>query len=123
MKSQLASEEIDKLVPKVLEKYKDQIEGLGQAAHIEHIVPGRIIALLEWSDSIEHERRAREIIEEQDRDEFEALEQAAVDLVGLDRYERRAWSRQKRAIRSVMNLKLMRDTNERWSCAETLTRS
>ena len=123
MKSQLASEEIDRLVPKVLEKYKDQIERLGQAEHIEHIVPGRIIALLEWSDSIEHERRAREIIEEQDRDEFEALEQAAVDLVGLDRYERRAWSRQKRAIRSFMNLKLMRDTNERWSCAETLTRS
>jgi hypothetical protein len=48
MKSQLASEEIDRLVPKILEKYKDQIEAQGQAAHIEHIVPGRIIALLEW---------------------------------------------------------------------------
>ena len=123
MQSQLASEEIDRLVPKVLEKYKDQIEAQGQAEHIEHIVPGRIIALLEWSDSIEHERRASEIIEEQDRDEFEALEQAAVDLIRLDRYERRAWSRQKCAIRAFMNLKLMRDTNERWSCADTLNRN
>jgi hypothetical protein len=117
IQSQLASEEIDRLVPKVLEKYKDQIEGKGQAAHFGLIVPGHIIALLKWSDSIEHERRAREIIEEQDRDEFEALEQAAVDLVRLDRYERRAWSRQKCAIRTFMNLKLMRDTNERRSCA------
>jgi len=63
---------------------------------------------------------ARKQIKE--RDEFEAFEQAAIDLVRLDRYKRRAWSRQKRAIRAFMNLKLMRDTNERWSCAETLTR-
>jgi hypothetical protein len=46
-------------------------------------------------------------------DEFEAFEQAAIDLIRLDRYERRAWSRQKHAIRAFMNLKLMRDTEKR----------
>ena len=114
IQSQLASEEIDRLVPKLLEKYKDKIESEGLGARSGLIVPGSLIFLLEWSDSIEHEERARQLVEEQERDEFEALEQAAVDLVRLDRYERRAWSRQKCAIRAFINLKLMRDTNERW---------
>jgi hypothetical protein len=35
------------------------------------------------------------------------MEEAAIDLVRLDRYERRVWSGYKRAIRSYMNLKLM----------------
>jgi hypothetical protein len=108
IQSWLASKEIDELVPKVFEKYKDQIEGKGQAAHFELIVPGRITALLKWSDSIEHERRAREtarkLVEEQERDEFQALEEVAADLIRLDRYERRCWSRQMRAIRNFMNL-------------------
>jgi hypothetical protein len=67
-------------------------------------------------ETIEEEERALDLARKQikDRDEFEALEQAAVDLIRLDRYERRAWSRQKCAIRAFMNLKLMRDTNERW---------
>ena len=43
-----------------------------------------------------------------ERDEFAALEEAAPDLIRLDRYERRAWSRQKRVIRDFMNMKLMR---------------
>ena len=115
--TRLAAKEIDLLVPKLLEKYKDEIESEGLGARTGLIVPGSLIFLLEWSDSIEHEERARQLVEEQERDEFEALEQAAVDLVRLDRYERRAWSRQKCAIRTFMNLKLMRDTNERRSCA------
>jgi hypothetical protein len=41
-------------------------------------------------------------------DEFAALGEVAPDLIRLDRYERRAWSRQKRAIRNFMNMKLMR---------------
>ena len=41
------------------------------------------------------------------RDELAALEEASLDLIRLDRYERRAWSRQKRAMRSFMNIKLM----------------
>ena len=59
------------------------------------------------------EERALDLARKQikERDEFEAFEQAAIDLIRLDRYERRAWSRQKRAIRAFMNLKLRRDTN------------
>jgi hypothetical protein len=40
--------------------------------------------------------------------EFAALGEAVPDLIRLDRYERRAWSWQKRAIRDFMNMKLMR---------------
>jgi hypothetical protein len=43
-----------------------------------------------------------------ERDETAALAEAARDLIRLDRYERRAWSRQKRAIRAFMNIKLMK---------------
>ena len=43
-----------------------------------------------------------------ERDQFAALEEAAPDLIRLDRYERRAWSRQMRAFRDFMNMKLMR---------------
>jgi hypothetical protein len=43
-----------------------------------------------------------------ERDETAALAEAARDLIRLDRYEGRAWSRQKRAIRAFMNIKLMK---------------
>ena len=43
-----------------------------------------------------------------ERDEAAALEEAALDLVRLDRYECRAWSQQKRAILAFMNIKLMK---------------
>ena len=59
--------------------------------------------------NIEHEERARQLVEEQERDEFEALEEAAADLIRLDRYERRSWSQQKRAIRNFMNLRMTLD--------------
>jgi hypothetical protein len=54
------------------------------------------------------QQRARVLARKQikERDEFEAFEQAAVDLIRLDRYERQAWSRHKRAIRACMNIKL-----------------
>lgn len=50
----------------------------------------------------------RKCIKEQERDEFAALEEAIPDLKRLDRYERRAWSQQKHAIREFMNIKLLR---------------
>jgi hypothetical protein len=50
---------------------------------------------------------ARKQIEGQERDEHQALEETAPDLIRLERYERRAWSRQKRAIRAFMKIKLM----------------
>ena len=64
----------------------------------------------EASDQMEKEAGVRKQADERinERDEFAALEEAAPDLIRLDRYERRAWSRQKRAIRDFMNMKLMR---------------
>jgi hypothetical protein len=48
-------------------------------------------------------------VDKRERDEFEAVEEAIPDLKQLDRYERRAWSQQKRAIRNFMNIRLMRN--------------
>jgi hypothetical protein len=42
---------------------------------------------------------------ENDRDEYDALEEAVPDLVRFDRYERRARSRQKRAITAFIKIK------------------
>jgi hypothetical protein len=127
----LAREQILRMVPFFLEKYKDQLAKSETQANKNppspfDIVPLELKVLLQSPDeTIEEEERALELARQQikERDEFEAFEQAAIDLIHLDRYERRAWSRQKRAIRAFMNLKLLRDTNERWSCPETLTRS
>jgi hypothetical protein len=46
------------------------------------------------------------------RDEFDALWFARPDLNRLARYERRAWSRQKRAIRQFMEIKVRSDVSE-----------
>ena len=128
-RAQLAYEQIRWLVPFLLEKYKDQLAEFktpgNKTSDSDDIVPIRLKALLQSFESTEEEGRALDLAGKQikERDEFEAFEQAAIDLVRLDRYERRAWSRQKRAIHAFINLKLIRDTNERWSCADTLTRS
>ena len=129
-RAMLAREQILLLVPSFQEKYKDQLAEFETPANKSppspfDIVPLELKALMDSPETIEEEERALDLARQQikERDEFEAFEQAAIDLIRLDRYERRAWSRQKRAIRAFMNLKLRRDTNERWSCAETLTRS
>ena len=78
-------------------------------------MPLELKVLLQSPETIEEEERALDLARQQmkERDEFEAFEQAAIDLIRLDRYERRAWSRQKHAIRVFMNLKLVRDTKKR----------
>ena len=115
MQTWLARREIDELVPKILKKYNNELKSKKQASDLKLIVPGRIFSLLEWSDSVEHERHALEIaqklIEQNERNEFEALEAAALDLVRLERYEQRCWSRQKRAIRAFMNLRMIAEMN------------
>jgi hypothetical protein len=109
----LAHREIEALVPKVLEKYRIQVASpldMNQQIEAPGIVPWCIKALLGEAGTVEQQRLALELarkrIEHQGRDEHEALEEAAADLVRLDRYERPAWSRQKRAIGIVMNLLL-----------------
>jgi hypothetical protein len=49
---------------------------------------------------------AKKRVKDQERDDYEALEAAILDLIRLDRYERRAWSRQKRALREFMRIKV-----------------
>jgi hypothetical protein len=57
----------------------------------------------------EHERREAESASKptsiEERDEFDAMQEAMSDLTRLARYERRAWSRRKRAIRSFIDIK------------------
>jgi hypothetical protein len=50
-------------------------------------------------------RSRRKEFEARQRDEHDAFRTAAPDLVRLDRYECRAWSRQKRAIQEFMMIK------------------
>jgi hypothetical protein len=113
----LAREQILRLVPFFLEKYKDQVDTQANKNPPSpfDIVPLELKVLMQSPETIEEEERALELARQQikERDEFEAFEQAAIDLIRLDRYERRAWSRQKHTIRAFMNLKLVRDTKKR----------
>jgi hypothetical protein len=113
----LAHREIEALVPKVREKYKNMIHRSAKGSEKiaqevgTGMVPIAIKTLLsEEEASIEANQHAinvaRKLINAEDRDEYAALEEGIVDLVRVDRYEKRAWSRQKRAIRSFMNIRL-----------------
>ena len=119
-RARLAYDAIGLLLPGLLEKYKDQppkweTRASETGEFVRELVPRRLKALLQSFKWIEEEERAVDPARKQikERDEFEAFEKAAIDLIRLDRYEHRARSRQKRAIRAFMNVKLMRDTNER----------
>ena len=117
----LLDREITKLVPKLAEKYRDQLLlEFGETGQVRldcsgGIVPDCLKALLEEPDSMEDDEedderaleQAVKWVAQQERDEYQAIEEAISDLVRLVRYERRAWSRQKRAIREFMNHKLM----------------
>jgi len=102
----LAYREIQSLIPQVRAKFRDQL-GPPNPDDFE-IVPCQIKALLEEPTEAEEERAlelARRAIKRQQRNEFATLEEAIPDLIRLERYKRRAWSRQKRAIREYLNLK------------------
>jgi len=116
MRAWLAHRDIVALVPKVIEKYKEQLPGPEESStdHTDDLVPNCLKALLQMPDEPDERAvaLARRQIEEQERDEHEALEAAAVDLVRLDRYQRRAWSRQKRALRDFLDIKLTRSGDD-----------
>jgi hypothetical protein len=108
----LADREIMARVPELLEKYKDQMppplnEDTREWRRYMDFVPIRLKALLQEPDDIDEatRERARKRVEAGYRDEHEALETAVGDLIRLDRYQRRAWSRQKRAIREFIRMK------------------
>jgi hypothetical protein len=83
-------------------------------------IPIRLKALLQEPDDIDEatRERARKRVEMGYRDEHEALETAIGDLIRLDRYQRRAWSRQKRAIREFNRMKIMGRDNNATSAVE-----
>lgn len=96
------------LVKWVSEEYA-QLKARGWRRETDGILPVHLMAILEAPDE-SNSIAAKQTIrtDSEDRDEFEALEAAIRDLVRLDRYERRAWSRQKRAILELAKVKLER---------------
>jgi hypothetical protein len=111
-----AEKEIERRLPSVLEKYRDRLGPDPYYGSKFDLVPLGLKVLLEEPDSPEEEQRAldlaREQIEQQQRDEHEAMQEAIPDLIRLERYERRAWSRQQRAIREFLNIKFTRTLPE-----------
>ena len=117
MQAWLACHEIEQSVPKLLEKYKDQLppplkfkEGTPDwITQADDIVPIRLKALLTSPESIEEEQRITDLVrrevEKLDRDDGEALEAALPDLVRLERYYGRTWTQYKRAVRHLMFIK------------------
>jgi hypothetical protein len=113
MQSWIAYREVEQLVPKLLDKYKYQIlagDNLGEKIGYQEPVPLELKVLIEPISEQEEEialKQARNEIEE--RDEHEALKAAAPDLDRLERYARRAQSRQSRAIRTFIKTKFGQD--------------
>jgi hypothetical protein len=125
--SQQAEQKIKERLPQLFVKYKDEIsammerdgadsansyeeimdwltEGIISEADIRPCILEELVSETKPVDSQILEL-ARKQIEAGQRDEYEASQAAIRDLVRLDRYERRAWSRQKRAIREFIRIK------------------
>jgi hypothetical protein len=103
-----AEKEIIRRLPSVLEKYRDRLGPDPYCGSTSDFVPLGLKVLLEEPNPLEEQGArdlARKEIEQQQRDEHQALEAAIPDLIRLERYERRAWSRQQRAIREFLNIK------------------
>ncbi len=107
--SKLADKVIERELPRLLEKYKDDIgpdaeslrrDALGLIVFVEEPPPAKQRHLM---------KRAREQVEAEERDEHEALKEGVRDLIRLDRYERQAWSRQKQAIYELLNRQISRN--------------
>jgi hypothetical protein len=111
-----AEKEITRRLPSVLGKYRDRLEPQDFDPGPYDLVPLGLKVLLEEPDSPEEEQRALDLawkqIEQQQRDEHQAMQEAIPDLIRLERYERRAWSRQQRAIREFLNIKFTRNLPE-----------
>jgi len=107
--------EIARRLPSVLEKYRDRLEPQDFDPSPYELVPLSLKVLLEEPDPQEEQRAldlAWKQIEQQQRDEHEAMQEAIPDLIRLERYERRAWSRQQRAIREFLSIKFTRTLPE-----------
>jgi hypothetical protein len=121
----LAEQRASELCANVREQYKEKLSNLKRFDDIQPdgLVPVSIIMLEECSEAWEAMDGARknpQYLDQasklvQERDEPEAVQEALPDLVRLDRYEQRAWSRQKRAIRNLMKLRQDTGSNDEGS--------
>jgi hypothetical protein len=109
MQSWVAYLEVKQRVPALLHKYRYQtLAGDTSGANIRYVepVPLELMVLIDPVSEEEEQlalKRARTEIEE--RDEHEALKAAVPDLRRLERYERRAQTRQRQAIRRFIEAK------------------
>jgi hypothetical protein len=123
MKAWLAYREIQSLIPQVRAKYRDQINP--PLVDDFEIVPIDIKMLREDPTEQEEEQAlelVREEIKRRQRNDYEALEEAIPDLIRLERYERRAWSRQKRAIQQLVLIKFAPRDGRRTADANDVVR-
>jgi hypothetical protein len=124
LESHEAEREIKERLPKLVERYKGKIEkvlkckipasansydgivdwfGFSERDAIEVILAAISDESVPIDDQV-LELQGNEIAADE-RDEHEALKAATPDLVRLERYEHRAWSRKKRQIREFMRIK------------------
>ncbi len=110
-KRQLAAKLLVRLREALLEKYKDV---LGEDILLSYcLIPWHLEAYLEEKASeLESEALKQPDVRfhsescMKPRDDLAAMQDAARDLIRLERYQRQAWSRLKKAIRGFINIKL-----------------
>jgi hypothetical protein len=137
MASWVLSREIERLVPKLMEKYEQQIaerkKGRGEPSepaksedgnlnegghdnedvtsreYVNGLVPIQLKALLEPIEAPEEKARAMDVVRArlEERDDAEAFEEAMPDLIRLERYEQQAYGRLLRSTRKFANSKWM----------------
>jgi len=122
LKSELTIGHLNAQCAGVLERYQDRLLPVvkdGESIQpngclVGEFVPLQIKLLDEYAQAYQSMHEAYETRSERldqaskllkERDDRQAVLEALPDLVRLDRYERRAWSRQKRAIRNFLRIK------------------
>jgi hypothetical protein len=121
LKRNLAYEQLIVQRDWLLEKYKNELPAVpkemeAEFSEIDLLIPPHLEEFLEARENTTIYRAGQQNEAKSDpvgkpikeRDEPAVLEEAALDLIRLDCYERRAWSQQKRAIRAFTNTKLMK---------------
>ncbi len=138
--SELAQEQLDELCARVLEQHKDRLPPIipggdvldAKGCFAGELIPLQIQSLDELAKAEESVQQAYETRSDRldqagkrlkERNERQAVLEALPDLVRLDRYERRPWSRQKRAIRNFMRIKSMREPGSQGSGGLAITRN
>lgn len=136
----LACREIGLRAPKLFEKYRaamlaavaeeystemtaeqKQASLAAEEKYLKESEPGSLIPIglrlvLQESKAVDQSIIEAAVDDVEEREEWEAMQAALPDLVRLERYERRAWSRYQRSIKQFVDVKLMqrkRDTAPR----------